>query len=212
MSAVMSSARRMLVMSAAGVFAGLATSALAPWQLSMLLGWCAAAMAYLVSVWRTIGRADGLETRRLSTVEDDNRAERGLLIVTASVVSLAGAVAGLMKERQLDGGGTAVLLTVVALATVVLSWIVVHTDFTLRYAHLYYRDPVGGIDFAGVDLPDYRDFAYLSFTIGMTYQVSDTGLLTRRFRRVVLTHASVSYLFGVVIIAAVINIVAGLVR
>lgn len=208
----MSSARRVVVMIAAGGIVGLTASRSAPWQLSVLLGWSAAAMAYLASVWWTIGRADGVETRRLSTVEDDNRAERGLLVVTASVVSLGGAVAGLMKERQLGGGTTGVVLTVAALATVVLSWIVVHTDFTLRYAHLYYRDPVGGIDFAGVDLPDYRDFAYLSFTIGMTYQVSDTGLLTPLFRRVLLTHASVSYLFGVVIIAAVINILAGLVQ
>ena len=88
----------------------------------------------------------------------------------------------------------------------------VHTDFTLRYADLYYVPPIGGIDFPGDDRPDYRDFAYLAFTIGMTYQVSDTGLLTKRFRRVLLLHALLSYLFGVVIIAAVINVVAGLVN
>ncbi len=103
------------------------------------------------------------------------------------------------------------LLTVAALTTVVVSWVAVHTDFTLRYAHVYYSPPGGGIDFAGADTPDYRDFAYLAFTIGMTYQVSDTGLLSSRFRRVLLLHALLSYLFGVVIIAAVINITAGII-
>ncbi len=68
----------------------------------------------------------------------------------------------------------------------IVSWLAINVDFTLRYAHLYYTDPVGGIDFNGADEPDYRDFAYLAFTIGMTYQVSDTNLLTSRFRRVLL--------------------------
>ena len=91
----------------------------------------------------------------------------------------------------------------------IVSWLAINVDFTLRYAHLFYSDPVGGVDFNGVDEPDYRDFAYLAFTIGMTYQVSDTNLLTSRFRRVLLSHALLSYLFGVVIIAAVINVSAG---
>ncbi len=91
----------------------------------------------------------------------------------------------------------------------IVSWLAINVDFTLRYAHLFYSDPVGGVDFNGVDEPDYRDFAYLAFTIGMTYQVSDTNLLTSRFRRVLLLHALLSYLFGVVIIAAVINVSAG---
>jgi len=88
---------------------------------------------------------------------------------------------------------------------------VVNTVFALRYAHLYYAVPPGG----GVDFPDgppdYADFAYLSFTIGMTYQVSDTGLQTRKFRRTLLRHALLSYLFGAVIIATSINTLAGFV-
>src|SRR5690606_3251822 len=98
-----------------------------------------------------------------------------------------------------------------AVVTVVLSWMSVNTDFTLRYAHLYYSSPEGGVDFAGTTAPDYRDFAYLAFTVGMTYQVSDTALLTPQFRRELLKHALLSYVFGAVIVAAVINAVAGLV-
>ena len=205
----MSSSRRTIVVAVTGVVVGLVAAVLAPWQLAVLLGWIAAAAVYLVIVWVMIYRSDGAETQRLSTAEDDNRAERRFLVVAASVVSLAGAVMALHKASQLDGGSEPALLTVMAPATVVVSWLAVHTDFTLRYAHLYYSPPVGGIDFPGTDLPDYRDFTYLSFTIGMTYQVSDTGLLAVRFRRVLLAHALLSYLFGVVIIAAVINIVAG---
>lgn len=87
-----------------------------------------------------------------------------------------------------------------------------NTLFTLRYAHLYYRLPADGIDFGDTsnEPPDFRDFAYLAFTIGMTYQVSDTVLRSRRVRRTVLVHALISYVFGVVIVAAGVNTVAGL--
>ena len=98
--------------------------------------------------------------------------------------------------------------------TVIVSWVVLNTVFTMRYAEDYYRGPAMGIDFGGAppdDLPDYRDFAYVAFTVGMTYQVSDTNLRNRRIRRSVLFHAFLSYLYGVVIVASGVNIVAGLV-
>jgi uncharacterized membrane protein len=84
---------------------------------------------------------------------------------------------------------------------------------TLRYAHLYYIEPADGVDFGGAVAgpPDYRDFAYLAFTIGMTYQVSDTSLRSRRIRHDVLVQALFSYIYGVAIVAAGVNIVAGLV-
>jgi uncharacterized membrane protein len=91
---------------------------------------------------------------------------------------------------------------------------VLNTVFSLRYAEEYYRGPDDGIDFGGAppsDRPDYRDFAYVAFTIGMTYQVSDTNLRNRGIRRSVLFHAFLSYLFGVIIVASAVNIVAGLV-
>jgi uncharacterized membrane protein len=92
----------------------------------------------------------------------------------------------------------------------VLSWAVVHTVFALRYAHEYYTPPVGGIDFkSGEYEPDYGDFAYLAFTVGMTFQVSDTDVGSRSVRRTVLRHALISYLFGAVILALVVNVIAG---
>jgi uncharacterized membrane protein len=85
----------------------------------------------------------------------------------------------------------------------------VHTVHVLRYARLYYSEPEGGVDFGG-EAPDYTDFAYLALTIGMTYQVSDTTLTAKRVRRVALRHALLSYLYGAVIVAIMVNTVAGL--
>jgi uncharacterized membrane protein len=103
-------------------------------------------------------------------------------------------------------------LTVAAILTVLVSWALVHTVFTLRYAHRFYGTPVGGIDFSSDEAPDFHDFAYLAFTIGMTFQVSDTDLTTNNMRRLALRHALISYLFGAVILAATINVTASFVR
>jgi uncharacterized membrane protein len=93
----------------------------------------------------------------------------------------------------------------------VVSWLLVHTIFMLKYARMYYRgDSEGGVDFKHKVRPPYSDFAYLALTIGMTFQVSDTDLQSAQFRRLALRHALMSYLFGAVILAATINLVAGL--
>jgi uncharacterized membrane protein len=108
-----------------------------------------------------------------------------------------------------------VLLIGVAVLTVVLSWTVVNTIYTLRYADLHFGSRAAGIGFGdsvGQERPTYRDFAYVAFTIGMTYQVSDTTVRDPRIRRTVLSHAVLSYVFGVVIVGGSVNLVAGLVR
>jgi uncharacterized membrane protein len=94
----------------------------------------------------------------------------------------------------------------------VLAWGVVHTVYALRYAKLYYDGDAGGVDFNEDDPPCYSDFAYLALTIGMTFQVSDTDLTTRVMRRTALRHAVLSYLFGALIIATTINLIAGLAK
>src|SRR5262249_347255 len=101
------------------------------------------------------------------------------------------------------------LLTALAVGSVALAWASVHTVHLLRYARLYYSDPEGGSDFEGGP-PDYRGFAYLAITIGMTFQVSDTDLSAKRVRRVALRHALLSYLFGTVIVAITVSTVAAL--
>jgi uncharacterized membrane protein len=201
---------RLVCMTAFGAVVSVGTAFVAPWQLAMLTGWVTAAITFLVIVWWVIATADGERTRRTATVEDDSRAVASVVIIVACTASLAGAGLALHKASQV-AGAEAVLLTVASVGVVIVSWLVVNTEFTLRYAHRFFCPPVGGIDFPGTDLPDYRDFAYLAFTVGMTYQVSDTALLTPRFRRLLLAHAAAAYVFGVVIVAAVINIVAGII-
>jgi uncharacterized membrane protein len=99
-----------------------------------------------------------------------------------------------------------------AVFSVFESWLMVHTVYTLRYARLYYSGTPGGIDFNGDNAPDYRDFAYLAFTIGMTFQVSDTAIQSKEIRRAVLRHAWLSFPLLAVIIASTVNLVSGLAK
>ncbi len=109
-----------------------------------------------------------------------------------------------------DQGPSGVIDAAVGTAVVATSWVLVHTMFTLRYAKLYYERQVGGIDFNQSAEPAYQDFAYLAFTIGMTYQVSDTDLQTSAMRLTALRHGLLAFLFGTVIVATTINLVVQL--
>ena len=203
---------RLLSVTAIGVVSGVLAAFLAPWQFAVLLGWVVTAAAYTSWVWLTVGGFTEDETAEFATREDTGRVSSGLLLLGASVASLVGTAFDLVKARDAHSVG-AVALTVVAVLTVGLSWTVVHTVFALRYAHEYYTAPVGGIDFKSDDEhPDYQDFAYIAFTIGMTFQVSDTDVQSHRVRRTALRHALIAYLFGAVILAVAINVIAGFVK
>jgi uncharacterized membrane protein len=129
--------------------------------------------------------------------------------VVTSVVSLVG-VAFTLVQAGRDHGGAKTLLIGLVVLTVTFGWATVYTVYTLRYGDLYYNDPVGGINFHDDEPPDYIDFAYIALTIGMTFQVSDTDIQERPIRRTAVKHALLSYLFGAVIVAVTINVVAGL--
>jgi uncharacterized membrane protein len=194
-----------------GIGAGTVTAFFTPWQVSTLIGWDVAAALYVAWVWTSAGRFDPEETQTFATREDDSRFSAQLLLVSACLVSLLGVGFDLIKAGQTRTSTGHVVLVSVAVATVVLSWAVVHTVYALRYAHEYYAyKPVGGIDFKSGSgyMPDYRDFAYVAFVVGMTFQVSDTDINHRGLRRSVLGHALLAYLFGAVILAVTINIVA----
>jgi uncharacterized membrane protein len=194
----------------AGIAGGAVAAWWAPWQVTVLIAWCLAALVLIVGVWIEILPADAERTMQLSTIEDSSRAFADLVLVTASTASLIGVGFVLVKGGDTSGLATAGI-TALAVASVVLAWATVHTVFTLRYAHLYWSAR-GGVDFNEDTEPDYRDFAYLAFTIGMTYQVSDTDLTTKVMRRAALRHALMSYLFGTAIIAMTINVVASLAK
>ena len=201
----------MLESGAVGLLVGVALVSVAPWQLAVLAGWDVVGALLLSRVWLRVGRFSADETKDFATREDDSRASAELLLVTASVASLGGAAFGLLKAHQ-SGPTLEALLTVGSVLTVALSWAVVHTVFTLRYAHEYYATSrSGGFDFkSGKYEPDYGDFAYVAFTVGMTFQVSDTDIGSRLIRRTVLRHALISYLFGAIIVAFMVNVIATL--
>lgn len=194
-----------------GVAAGVVAAVTAPWQIVPLVAWSATALIYVASVWLKIGRLDAVATSEVATAEDPRRATADLLLLAASVISLAAVVIGVIKAGSSHGAEKGVLLAA-GIATIVVSWGVVHTIFTLRYAALYYSGVDGGIDFHSDEKPGYTDFAYMAFTIAMTYQVSDTDLTTNAIRHTALRHALLSYVFGTVIIAATINLAAGLAK
>lgn len=176
---------------------------------ALLVGWDTACAVYMAWIWTGILRRDAGETARRATTTDPDRAVTDVLLLTAAVASLI--AVGIVLVGATRSHGAAELVGVgLGLASVVLSWALVHTVFTLRYAHLYYSGPGGGIDFNGSDPPTYSDFAYLAFTIGMTFQVSDTALRSTRIRRTALRQALLSYLFGTGILATTINLVASL--
>ncbi len=132
------------------------------------------------------------------------------LIVLSCGVAMLAAVGLVLIQAGRAVGGTKAYLIALGVLSVALSWSLLHTVFTLRYARSFYSKPEGGIDFNEDDPPTYLDFAYLALTIGMTFQVSDTDLTTKRIRRIALVHAAFSYLFGAVIVGLVINVVASL--
>ena len=176
---------------------------------SILLGWDVAVVIYLVWTGASVWRLDSGQTAQLAKREDPSTPVAELVVLGAGTAMLAAVGFALVKAGQTTGGLKAYLVTI-GLFSVVLSWAVVHTVFGLRYARAYYSEPVGGIDFNEAEPPNYIDFAYYSFTVGMTFQVADTNITAKAVRRTTLHHALLSYLFGAVLLGIVINVVATL--
>jgi uncharacterized membrane protein len=200
-------------MVAAGVVAAAATAAFGQWAYAAAVGWAVACAVYLTWVWLTISRLGGAETGRRASAEDPSATTRDALLLVAAIASLAALALMLGQAKNASGPGKD-LIAALGIAAVALSWFFVHTLYTLRYAVLYYNEPASGrhgIDFNEDTAPRYLDFAYLSFTIGMTFQVSDTDISSQRIRAAILRHMLLSYLFGAVIIATTVNLVASLV-
>ena len=203
----LSARRRLAAVVPVGVAAGVAVSLASGVELGVLVGWDAVGALLVGWIWLRVARLDPTATARHAAAEDPTRATTDLLLLTAATASLV-AVGLVLGGTAQTSGHTDVARVGLGLASVVLSWGLVHTLFALAYARLYYAAPRGGVDFNEKDPPDYRDFAYLSFTIGMTFQVSDTALKSKAVRRTALRHALLSYAFGAGIIGATINLIA----
>jgi uncharacterized membrane protein len=200
---------RVAVTAALGVAAGIMVSTFTFWQAATLIGWDVGALLFITWIWWAVGNLDAAECRTHASREDPSFRLTEFIVLSAGVALLAAVGLALIRAGKATGAAKAYLIGLGVLS-VALSWALVHTLFTLRYARSYYARPVGGIDFNEDDPPTYLDFAYLALTIGMTFQVSDTNLVTKRIRRIALPHALLSYVFGAVIIALVINVVSSL--
>jgi uncharacterized membrane protein len=202
-------AKRVMVAAIAGfITAGIALAYDASWSVAALIASDIAALVYISVVWWKINSADSSETKAIALAEDNSRRAADAVLLVAGAASLV-AVGFTLRQAGHAGSPGRGLLTALALASVALAWASVHTVFLLRYARLYYGEPMGGIDFHD-EAPDYQDFAYLALTIGMTFQVSDTGIAGKRIRHTALRHALLSYVYGTGILAVTVSSVAAL--
>jgi uncharacterized membrane protein len=200
---------RLSVSAAAGVFTAVVVGVVGPWWLIPLAAWDGSALVFLVWMWHTLWPMDAEKTSRRARREDPARATRDVALLVASVTSLLAVGIVLVRASNTTGLDKG-LLVGMGVVSIVLSWSIVHTVYSLRYAALYYEGESGGVDFNEQGSPCYTDFVYLALTIGMTFQVSDTDLQTTRIRRAAIGHALLSYMFGALIIATTINLIAGL--
>ena len=196
---------------AASVGVGLIAAVIA-WLLAdplvgVMAGWMATGLAFCAITWVIALRMTPEQTRNHAIAEDPGRILSSVVLLLASVGSLLG-VGALLVAGSTHGRGVQAE-TILGVGVVAVSWVTVHSVFALHYARVHYTwDGTGpGIDFNTPEDPDYHDFAYLSFTIGMCYQVSDTILHARASRRLALQHSFLAYLLGAVVIACSVNLV-----
>jgi uncharacterized membrane protein len=211
-------ARRRLVL---GMFAGIvvfiaARGSLRLWS-AAIAGWNAFAVVILVLDWLIIWTTPQRKIRERAQQEDLSRLLIFIFVVVAACAALF-AVGFLIRAHKDQSGGHLAVHLLLTLSTVISSWALLHTVYSLRYAHAYYGDSdepgvrqhAGGLLFPGDRPPNYFDFAYFSIVIGMTCQVSDVQITSRRMRRITLIHSILSFGFNTLILALLINTVSGL--
>jgi uncharacterized membrane protein len=209
MSNPISARKRLLICLVPGAVAATVLIWLGVSKYSPLVGWDITALTYVVWMWLTVWRMNQPQTKAHASTEDPGRAFSDVVLIFASVISIVAIGFMIMQASSAEGleKGIEVFL---GLFSVVASWAVVHTTYTLKYAHLYYGRPEGGVNFNQKAALKYTDFAYLAFTVGLTFQVSDTDVGNSEIRKAILKHMLLSYLFGAVIIATTINTIANL--
>jgi uncharacterized membrane protein len=208
-----------LLLGSASVFA---TAPVVESPINWLIGWLVYSAAHLALAWVTILSSHPSEVRKEVGGQDSSRVVIYLFVVVASFVSLFAILFLLHTAGKTASSSELTLHFIVSCSCIVCSWVLVHTIFTLRYAHLYYRtagngrsgksQPQPGLEFPNETEPDYLDFTYFSFVIGMTFQVSDVTISSREIRRLALIHALLSFIFNTLLVALTINVVASVIQ
>jgi len=189
------------------LFVGLRLS----WRLAALASWDAGGLSLLLLAWLTISLCSAKTTRERASGDDPGRTAVYALVLLSAGASLLASTA-LVRRAKAVAGVEGDAWVALCLANVALCWALTHTAFALRYARLYYREDdegVGGVEFPGGGAPSYFDFAYLAFTVGMCFQVSDSSVTSPQIRRAVLLHACMSFVYNTAILAFVLNLVFG---
>ena len=196
-----------------GLIVGLAATGVTAYlgftRFSLLIGWDFLALTFMVWTWAVVGPYGPEQTASHAEYEEPGRKTVFGLILGGALASLVG-VGLLLAEAQPDHAEH--VAASVAVASVAISWLAVHTLYALTYAKIYfYEKPTGGIDFNFTDprdQPRYSDFAYVAYAVGMSFAISDTNLTSSRMRATALRHGLLSYVFGSVIVASVVNLIA----
>lgn len=187
-------------------------------EVQLITVWNSFAVTTLVLAWMEIITSDAFTAVRTARIQDTGRIAIFSVVVIGALASLAAVVSVLATAKAFHGR---ILLThlLLAVGTVLCSWVLLHTIFALHYAHLFYRrededdrddEPGDGLEFPNTKRPDFLDFTYFSFVIGMTFQVSDVQITAPGIRRLALVHGLLSFLFNTVILALAINLASGL--
>lgn len=183
--------------------------------LHLIFSWDIFCILMLVTTWITFYSTPPVRIREQARKEDSTRMVVFFIVLIATCISLLAVILILITKASTTTGKA--LAMPVAVGCLFLSWCLVHTIFAIRYAHMYYADhekqkenPAGGLEFPEEDRPDFVDFAYFSFTLGMTFQVSDVEISARRIRRLAFWHSLLSFGYNATIIALTVNVIAGL--
>jgi len=210
---------RLLLSVAFGLAVFLLVKAPGETGIAFLYGWICFAATSLFLSWITILLRHPKQTAKIAKEQDENLWTVFLLVVSASFISLFAVLLLLRSQPTASKAGLS-LHIVLSLVSIVLSWFLIHSLFTIRYAHLYYDRPqsqqeqtehAGGLQFPGDEPPDFLDFAYFAFILAMTFQTADVNITRRRIRRLALIHGLLSFVYNTTIIALIINIVSGLI-
>lgn len=187
-----------------GLAVGLVVGFLTQAELGVLAGIAAGEITFVGVGWLSLWSMDADQTRLHAKREDFRPVVDEVVVICVALGGLAAIVILLTVGTEARIAAAAIALT-----GVFMSWATVHLMYAVRYAYVFYTEK-GGINFNSAAAPCYQDFLYFSYNLGMTYQVSDTDVSTRAIRAIVLRHALLSYVFGVVILATTINLVFGM--
>lgn len=181
----------------------------------IMIGWVVFSVSMITLSWMTFFITKSSQIRKQAKIQDPNRSLVFIVVIVATCASFLAVILLLVTKKH--GNEGAAYHMPIAVGGMIFSWLLIHTVFTLRYAHIYYGDhpskddvAAEGLEFPGNEKPDYFDFAYFSFVLGMTFQVSDVQIKSKRIRHIALFHGMLSFGFSTIMIALTINVLGNL--